>query len=153
MSNPDKIIRSAPVSMEECGAAATVDIIADRWSWLIIREALYGVSRFDDIRADIGIPRSVLTGRLRNLTQEGILLARPYKDPGARTRTEYVLTEAGQELAPIIIAMMQWGDRHLRDGKSSLKILDRQTGQDVKIGLVTSEAQTVPLARIAMEVV
>ena len=86
MSNPgpaDHRIRSAPVPRDQCGMALACDLLGDRWTMLIIREAFYGVTRFDDLRSDLGIPRGVLSSRLRGLVDRGVLETRPYREQGA----------------------------------------------------------------------
>lgn len=143
--------RRAPVAMEDCGAARASDIIADRWAFLIIREVFYGVQRYDDIRADIGIPRSVLTTRLKQLVEHGILDREPYREAGARTRYGYILTPAGRDLALTIIALMQWGDQHLKGGESALDIMRRSDGAPVKVAFVEASVDEVPLMDIQVK--
>ena len=93
----------------ECSVARTLDTIGDRWSLLILRDAFYGVKRFEDFRADLGIARNVLTDRLQKLTARGVLAREQY---GERPpRFEYRLTEKGLDLLPVILTMMHWGDR------------------------------------------
>lgn len=144
MSNSDIEIgrqRRAPVAVDQCGAALATQIISDRWTLLIIREAFYGVKRYDDIRADIGIPRSVLTDRLKKLVTAEILDREPYREEGARTRYGYGLTEKGRDLGLMIIALMQWGDQHLKDGHSALALHDRSTGTALKVALVDEDVK------------
>lgn len=90
-------------------------ILGERWTVVVLREVFLGVRRFDDIRRHAGIPRQVLTDRLASLVEEGILEKRPYREAGSRTRHEYGLTPMGRELQPILLAVAQWGDRHLAD--------------------------------------
>lgn len=92
-----------------CSIARTVDILGDAWSWLIVRDVFLGVSRFDDLCADIGISRKVLAERLRQLTESGVII----KDMDATTesRPGYRLTEKGEGLVPVLAAIMAWGDR------------------------------------------
>ena len=128
---------------DQCGMALACDLLGDRWTMLIIREAFYGVSRFDDLRADLGIPRGVLSGRLRLLVEQGVLEMRPYQAPGARQRHEYVLSPCGRDLGLALIALMQWGDRHLQDEPSPLAITDRASGEPLQVALVTPQGQAV----------
>ncbi|MBY5934085.1 helix-turn-helix transcriptional regulator [Tateyamaria omphalii] len=137
MSNSEKgPVREAPVSLTECGAALAIEQVPDRWTWLILREMFYGVSRFADIQTDIGIPKSVLSGRLAQIVENGLAKKEAYRDGSARTRYAYVLTQKGRELAPVILALMQWGDKHIKDGESALSLTDKRTGNPVKIGIV-----------------
>jgi DNA-binding HxlR family transcriptional regulator len=96
-----------------CSIARSLDVVGERWALLVVREVALGVRRFADIREATGAPPAVLADRLRTLVALGVLATRPYREPGARTRTEYVLTDAGRELQPVLTALMDWGDRHL----------------------------------------
>jgi len=98
-------------SRATCSIAATLELVGEKWTLLVVREAFFGLRRFDDILAMVGCARGVLSARLATLVDNGILLRVPYRDPGARPRYEYALTPKGRELYPILIALMQWGDR------------------------------------------
>ncbi|MDR8411543.1 helix-turn-helix transcriptional regulator [Nonomuraea sp. 3-1Str] len=92
-----------------CPVARTVDLIGDRWSLLIIRDAMDGATTFTEFHQRLGIARNILTDRLRKLVEHGIL------DKGAATdgrRHTYRLTEAGQDLFTAVVALRQWGERH-----------------------------------------
>lgn len=145
------IRRRAPVPIDRCGAAMASDILADRWTLLIIREAFYGVTRYDDIREDIGIPRSVLTSRLKRLVAQGILAREPYQEDGARTRYGYVLTDRGRALGLTILALMQWGDEYLKDGVKALDVSDRATGKSLRVGLLADPEMEVPLSSVRLK--
>ena len=95
-------------SAMDCSIARTLEVIGERWSLLIVRDAFYGLRRFDDFRRDLGIARNVLTDRLASLVEQGVFERRQYED--RPPRYEYVLTEKGRELLPVILAMMKWGD-------------------------------------------
>lgn len=97
----------------ECSIARALEIVGERWSLLVIREVTLGVRRFDAIQAATGAPRAVLTDRLAGLVTAGVLERVSYRQEGSRTRSEYRLTEAGRQLAPVLTALRQWGDRHL----------------------------------------
>ena len=98
---------------EECprpGAmASALTFLGEKWAFLVVRELALGVHRFDAIRRNTGAPRDVLTTRLRRLEQVGVLERRLYQE--RPERFEYVLTEAGRELRPILLSLAQWGDR------------------------------------------
>ena len=96
-----------------CSIARSLDVVGERWALLVVREVALGNRRFVDIRDATGAPPAVLTERLRSLVDVGVLTTRPYREPGARTREEYALTDAGRELQPVLSALMDWGDRHL----------------------------------------
>ncbi len=128
------------------------DLVGDRWTLLILREALYGVQRYDDLRADLQAPRSVLTQRLKRLVEHGIMMRQPYRDSGSRTRQAYVLTKVGRQLALPLLALMQWGDDHIRSDAVPISICDSQTGKVLKVALVTEDADSVPLERVQFKV-
>ncbi|MEX0369942.1 MAG: winged helix-turn-helix transcriptional regulator [Tateyamaria sp.] len=87
MSNSDEaVIRKSPVPMNECGAVRAIEQVPDRWTWLILRELFYGVTRFADIQAEISIPKSVLSGRLSQIVENGLAKKEAYRDGSARTR-------------------------------------------------------------------
>ncbi|WP_238113261.1 helix-turn-helix domain-containing protein [Yoonia sp. I 8.24] len=142
----NSIRRNAPVPMAQCGAACALEILSDRWTMLIIREAFYGVMRYEDMRDDIGIPRSVLTQRLKRLTEAEVLERMPYREEGERTRYGYRLTSRGQSLGLTLLALMQWGDEELRDGSSAIALHDKETGARLRVGLVREGTSEIPLS-------
>lgn len=95
-----------------CSVARAVEVLGDRWTVLVLRDVFNGVRRFDDLQRHLGIARDVLTKRLAALVEEGVIERRPYRDPGSRTRYEYRLTQAGLELRPVLLALIEWGDRY-----------------------------------------
>ncbi len=95
--------------LPECSIAATVSIVGDRWTLLILRDAFRGIRRFDELQRDLGIARNLLTDRLARLVEHGVLEKVPYQDKPVRY--EYRLTEKGIELSPPLVALMHWGDR------------------------------------------
>lgn len=92
----------------QCPIAATLDIVGERWSLVAIRELLWGVHRFDQIAAYTGATRDILAHRLRKLEQYGIVERRQYSQH--QNRFEYHLTDKGNELLPVLIALGQWGN-------------------------------------------
>jgi DNA-binding HxlR family transcriptional regulator len=100
-------------SVDNCTIGRTLDIVGDRWSFLVLREVFQGLRRFEDLTVRTAIPRTVLTDRLRRLVDAGILRREPYREPGTRRRMEYRLTEKGLDLYPVLLALQQWGDRYL----------------------------------------
>src|SRR5712691_620774 len=95
---------------ENCSVARTLEVIGERWTMLVVREAFFGVRRFDDFQRNIGVARNILSARLRTLVGHGILERRQYSDHPPRF--EYRLTEKGIDLYPALISLMRWGDRH-----------------------------------------
>jgi DNA-binding HxlR family transcriptional regulator len=101
---------------DRCSIAAALEVIGTRSSFLILREAFYGTSRFDDFARRAGISAPVAAERLRELVGHGLLAREPYREPGQRTRERYRLTRMGVELFPALAALLAWGDRWLEGG-------------------------------------
>ena len=99
-----------PVS---CSIGRAMEILGERWTFLILRESFYGVRRFSDMQRNLGIARNILSTRLQTLVANGILERRLYQEEPPRH--EYRLTSAGRDLYPAIVTLMRWGDRHLSD--------------------------------------
>ncbi|RDI67988.1 winged helix-turn-helix transcriptional regulator [Nocardia pseudobrasiliensis] len=104
-----------------CSIARTLDVIGEPWSPLILRDIWVGISRFEQIQADLGISRKVLTERLGHLLERGVIDRRPYD---RRPRYEYVLTDKGAELVDVLMVMVGWGDKWLA-GTSGPPVLYR----------------------------
>jgi len=96
---------------ENCSIAGTLELVGEKWTLLILREAFFGVKRFEDIQRGVGCARNLLSARLAKLVEQEILSREPYREPGSRQRYEYRLTDRGRELFPIVVALMDWGDR------------------------------------------
>src|SRR5688572_5693720 len=99
-------------STENCPVQRTLDVIGEKWTLLILRDAVNGVRRFDDFHRHIGLSEAVLSDRLRKLTAAGILKTVPYQEPGSRSRNEYRLTRKGWDLWPVLMALTQWGETY-----------------------------------------
>jgi DNA-binding HxlR family transcriptional regulator len=95
---------------QDCALARALEVVGERWTLLVVRDAFYGVQRFNDFQAHLDIPRAVLTDRLDGLVGHGVLARRP--DPTHAGRSLYVLTERGRDLWPAVYALLSWGDRH-----------------------------------------
>jgi DNA-binding HxlR family transcriptional regulator len=93
-----------------CSIARTLEVVGERWSLLVLRDALVGLRRFDEFRSSLGIASNVLAARLDRLCDEGLLERRLYQT--RPERHEYLLTDKGRELAPALLVLMQWGDRY-----------------------------------------
>jgi DNA-binding HxlR family transcriptional regulator len=114
-------------STENCSIARTLGVVGEKWTLLVLREAFYGVRRFEDFHAAIGCARNLLAARLRMLVAEEVLEREPYQDEGRRRRHAYRLTEKGLDLFPALVAMMQWGDRWAA-GKAGPPVLLQHRG-------------------------
>ncbi|MER5570622.1 helix-turn-helix domain-containing protein [Streptomyces goshikiensis] len=96
---------------QDCNLARTLEVVGERWTLLIVRSGLLGIKRFDGFLDNLDIARNVLTNRLARLVDHGIMERVPYQD--RPVRYEYRLTPAGRDLTRSVVALMQWGDRHL----------------------------------------
>lgn len=95
---------------QDCAIAAALESIGERWTLLIIRDAFYGVQRFNDFRDHLDIPKAVLSDRLNGLVADGVLMRTP--DPAHAGRHLYALTASGRELWPVILALLAWGGKY-----------------------------------------
>lgn len=97
-------------SDQTCSVARALEVVGERWTLLILRNAFLGVKRFEDMQRNLGVARNVLTTRLERLVEEGVLERRLYQE--RPVRHEYVLTQKGRDLWPVIDALMSWGDEY-----------------------------------------
>jgi DNA-binding HxlR family transcriptional regulator len=97
---------------QNCTIGATLGVIGEKWTFLVLREAFNGIRRFADMQRRTGAPRQVLTDRLGRLVAAGILAKVPYREAGQRSRSEYRLTEKGLDLFPLLAALLEWGNRY-----------------------------------------
>lgn len=134
-----------------CPIARTMSVLGQRWAVLILREALLGRSRFSEFREQLGIASDVLSTRLSELVEAGILEAVDYQEPGDRVRSRYVLTEAGHDLAPVLAALGQWGHDHLAHPCSSgYRFVEADTGEPVALRFGRRDGSTVPAPQVSL---
>ncbi|MFC4531988.1 winged helix-turn-helix transcriptional regulator [Sphaerisporangium dianthi] len=100
---------------QECALAKALELVGERWTLLVVRDALYGVRRYGDFLAHLDIPRAVLSQRLQTLVEAGVLAKHRYQESPARD--EYVLTAVGRELWPTVHMLGRWGEGLTQDGK------------------------------------
>lgn len=123
-------MRHRRFTRENCSVARALDVIGDWWTLLLVREAMLGTRRFADFAAELPISRNILTRRLAHLVRRGVLAR---VDAGRHgTRYEYELTPMGKDLATVMTALRQWGDRWVSgEGREPLLVLDRRTGRPI----------------------
>jgi DNA-binding HxlR family transcriptional regulator len=139
------------VSQESCSIARSLEVLGERWTFLILREALTGTTRFADFRSTLGVAPDVLSDRLATLVAAGVLEKRPYREPGARARDSYHLTPAGRELTIVLGALQQWGDEH-RPYEPGPTVLRRSAdGRPLRVGFVDGEGREVPLDEVRFQ--
>ncbi len=126
----------------ECSVARTLEIVGEKWALLAVREVFLGNRRFDEMVRRIGAPRDTLAARLRSLVGAGILERLQYSEHPARY--EYRLTTAGQELYPVILTLMRWGDEHLADDGEAPMVLEHACGHRL-VAQVVCEACGEPV--------
>ena len=118
--------------------AHILNCLGEGWSMLIIREAFFGIRRFEEFQSHLGIARNILTTRLKRLCESGILERVPIKE-GAK-RHEYVLSTKGKELMPLLITLTQWGDKWIYgEGNEPIVFRDRKNGKPIRPMQVISE--------------
>jgi DNA-binding HxlR family transcriptional regulator len=131
-----------------CAIGATVGLIGERPTFLVLRETFNGVRRFADIQRRTGMPRQVLSDRLARLVEEGLLRKVPYQENGQRGRYEYRLTEKGLDLYPVLVALMEWGDRYAVGAAGPQVLLEhRDCGEPVQLQLACRAGHVLGSAR------
>ncbi|MNX89452.1 putative HTH-type transcriptional regulator YybR [compost metagenome] len=114
----------------ECPVARTLEAIGDRWSLMIIRDAFDDIRRFSEFQKSLGVARNILASRLKTLVEVGVFDVQPASDGSAYK--EYVLTEKGREIFPVVVSMRQWGERFLFTGDETRSVLlDNEYGQSL----------------------
>jgi DNA-binding HxlR family transcriptional regulator len=131
-----------------CAIGAAVGVLGERPTFLVLREAFNGVRRFDDMQRRTGMPRQVLSQRLGRLVAEGLLRRVPYQERGQRSRDEYRLTDKGLDLYPVLVALMEWGDRYEGDADGPPILLrHRDCGEPVRLQLTCEAGHVLESAR------
>ena len=129
-----------------CSIARSLGVIGEKWTFLILREAMWGTTRFADFQHALGVAPDVLTARLATLVDYGVMRREPYQEPGQRVRDAYVLTPAGEELKVVLGALQQWGDDHLpREGGPTVERRAVATGGPVHVGFVGEDGAEIAL--------
>jgi DNA-binding HxlR family transcriptional regulator len=127
-----------------CAIGATIGLIGEKWTFLVLREAFNGVRRFGDMQRRTGAPRQVLSGRLSRLVAEGMLRRVPYQERGQRARHEYRLTDKGRDLYPVLVALMEWGDRYaVGPAGPQVLLTHRDCGASVELQLACADGHVV----------
>jgi DNA-binding HxlR family transcriptional regulator len=128
---------------DRCPMAHALDVVRNRSAFLVLREAFYGATRFDEFVARTELSEPVAAARLRELTDAGLLEREPYREPGQRTRHAYRLTEKGHDLLPVVVALMQWGDKWVLPGGARVEIRHEGCGAPVTAELRCSHDHAV----------
>lgn len=132
----------------DCSIARTLQVVGEHWSMLIVKNSFYGTTRFSDFQRLLGVARNILTDRLNHLVEAGIMEKYVAREGGVRQH--YRLTAKGRELLPILMAMMQWGDRWTAGENGAPVIaIDRQTGLPIdKIKITTRQGMVLDFENV-----
>ncbi|WP_128563318.1 winged helix-turn-helix transcriptional regulator [Methylobacterium crusticola] len=134
----------------QCPIARSLERVGEWWSILILRDAHYGLTRFDQFAASLGIAPNMLARRLKALVEAGLLERRRYSE--RPPRDEYVLTERGRDFRPVLLSLLAWGNRHFAPEGASVALADPATGRAIDPVLVDRETG-IPLSRSGVRVV
>ncbi|NMN98162.1 winged helix-turn-helix transcriptional regulator [Antrihabitans stalactiti] len=135
-----------------CSIGKAMEVVGTRSAILILREALYGTTRFDDFAQRVGITQAVAATRLKDLTAAGLLDKQPYQEPGQRTRYEYILTEKGADLLPVVMALMQWGDKHLQGAEGApLSVVEAATGEPIRVEVRGADGAVTDVSELRLQ--
>ncbi|WP_426374736.1 winged helix-turn-helix transcriptional regulator [Rhodococcoides fascians] len=136
---------------DRCSVARALSVVGTRSTMLILREAFYGTTRFDDFSRRVGITDASSAARLKELVDVGILVKKPYRPEKGRTRYEYVLTRMGEDLLPVVLGLMQWGDQYLQDDDGPLDVVDSR-GEPVRVRVTDRAGSEVPMNELRVRV-
>jgi DNA-binding HxlR family transcriptional regulator len=132
-----------------CSIGRALEVVGDRWSLLILREALQGATRFSDFRERLHVASDVLTHRLGTLVDGGVLDKQPYQEAGSRARMAYRLTPAGRELMVVFGALQQWGDQNCPHPDGPLvRRVSKTNGQALRVAFVDEAGREARLEDI-----
>jgi DNA-binding HxlR family transcriptional regulator len=118
---------------DACSMSKVLDLLSTKTTFQVVRELFFGTARFEDFMARIGSSAPAVSRSLKQLESAQIVTRIPYQEPGSRARDEYRLTEAGEDLLPVFLSLVQWGDAHLLTGQAPLSFVDADTGQPVEV--------------------
>lgn len=143
--------RDAWSAVGQCPIEKTMTLLGTKTSMLLMREAYYGTTRFEDFWRRVGVTKAAASARLTELVDAGLLERRPYQEPGQRRRDEYVLTDAGRDFMPVVWAMFEWGRRHIDD--SRLRLTHLGCGAEATVEIRCEAGHDVPADELGMRLV
>ena len=141
--------RDAWSTVGQCSIEKTMSVLGTKSAMLIMREAYYGTTRFDDFARRVGVTKAAASARLSELVELGMLVRRPYREAGQRTRYEYVLTEAGIDFMPVVWSLFEWGRRHM-PGHNRLRLIHLDCGAEASVEIRCTEGHLVPPDELGM---
>jgi DNA-binding HxlR family transcriptional regulator len=126
-----------------CSIARSLGVLGERWTLLILREAVSGVTRFAEFREQLGVAPDILIARLNTLVEHRVLTREPYREPGSRTRFDYHLTDSGRELYVVLGALQEWGDRNLPWPEGPSVLRRAADGRELHLGFIDDSGHEV----------
>ncbi len=140
---------SDPLTGPRCAIARSLEVLGEKWTLLIVREAFWGSSRFSEFRDALGVASDILSDRLATLVTAGVLERTPYREHGSRERFSYRLTPAGRDLVPVLAALNAWGEAHRASGWGPGGIVrDALTHEALTIGFRSADGEWVHQDRV-----
>lgn len=162
-ASQQRILRSVTISLEgqlatrgdtplgdHCAIDRTMQLIGNRTAMLLLREAFHGVTRFDSLHKRVGVTEAVAAQRLKELVAAGVLAKEPYRVAGQRTRYEYVLTEAGHALLPVVIGLLEWGSRYAPSGYGPSRLTHVACGEPAHVEIRCGAGHAVAEEELAL---
>ena len=143
--------RDAWSAVGQCPIELTMGLVGTKSAMLILREAYYGTTRFDDFARRVGITKAATSARLTELVEAGLLTKRPYREPGQRSRDEYVLTPSGVDFMPVVWSMFEWGRKHVNDTR--LRMTHLGCSAEATVEVRCAEGHEVPFSELGVKVV
>ncbi|EOQ64152.1 hypothetical protein F935_00919 [Acinetobacter calcoaceticus ANC 3811] len=150
MSN---IIPDHRFSVDVCGIFKIAEILNDSWTILLLREAFYGVTKFNDFLENTGISKQILSNRLKHLIQLEIFELSIYKEVGVRERKEYLLTKKGKSLNIVLLAMLESGSNFIEADKDVVKVFKKNSDDQLKLKLIDSSNQIIDLNNLELKLI
>jgi len=150
MSN---IIPDHRFSVDTCGIFKIAEILNDSWTILLLREAFYGVTKFNDFLENTGISKQILSNRLKHLIQLEIFELSIYKEVGVRERKEYLLTQKGKSLNIVLLAMLESGSNFIEADKNVVKVFKKNSDDQLKLKLVDSSNQIIDRNNLELKLI
>jgi DNA-binding HxlR family transcriptional regulator len=132
-----------------CSIARSLEVLGEKWTLLVVREAFFGLTRFSEFRSALGIASDILTNRLATLVEIGVMEKRSYREGGSRERFSYHLTESGRALRVVLASLKEWGDENRPSpaGPAS-RFTDETTGEPVRLAFVDASGRVVERAAV-----
>jgi len=137
--------RDAWTAQGWCRMERALELIGTRSAMVLLREVFYGGTRFEDLVHRSGLSEAVAAGRLKELVAHGLLARRPYQEPGARTRHEYVLTDLGSRLFPVLVSLMEWGELLKDDHQTGVELIHKDCDARLTAEVQCSQGHAVAL--------